>query len=115
MTGAAVSLISTCLVAVPVLSIVYLLWRLSRRAAVTVWRKTAGRPHLRGLSLLGATVVAGLVAWAWWPGEHYTPISSNEGGALPTILRPPVGDASIRPVAVAQRRPGLARVLSGTS
>ncbi len=101
--GAAVSLLSTALVAVPLLSIVYLLWRVARSVAVSVLRKTAGRPRLRGLSLLAAAGVAALVAWAWWPGDHYRPISSKEGGAVPTVLRPPVDSAGIRAVPVGHR------------
>ncbi|HLM28192.1 MAG TPA: hypothetical protein VK304_14620 [Thermoleophilaceae bacterium] len=111
-TGAAVSLVTTALIALPVLSVVYLLWRLGKRVGVAVWRRTAGRPRLRGLSLLGAAVVAGLIASAWWPGEHYRPISSREGGALPTVLHPPVGNASIEGVQVGHRRPARRQAAS---
>jgi|SRR5215211_6168200 len=105
--AAIVSAVSTALVAIPVLSVVCLLWRLARRAGVSIWRRTAGRPRLRALSLLGAAVVAGLVAWAWWPGENYKPISSGERGPLPTVLRPPPGDASPQAIPVSRRAEAL--------
>jgi putative peptide zinc metalloprotease protein len=106
LAGAAVAFISTALVALPIASILFLLWRLSRRAAVFTWRKTADRPKLRGVSLFGAAVLVALVAWAWWPtGENYRPISSEERGTVPTVLRPPVGEAGIGPVSAGRRAP----------
>ncbi len=109
LAGAAVGFVGAGLVALPVVSILYLLWRLAKQAAVSTWRKTAGRPRLRGASLFCAAVIAALVAWAWWPAEdNYRPISSSEDGPVPTVLRPPLGDAAIGPVATG-RRPVAAR------
>jgi putative peptide zinc metalloprotease protein len=56
---------------------------LVRRTAVGVWRRTDGRPFLRGLAcLLAAALVAGL-GWVWWPSsDRYRPVRAWEGGTL---------------------------------
>jgi putative peptide zinc metalloprotease protein len=101
--GAAVSAVSTGLVAIPVLSVLYLLARLAQRAGRSTWRRTAGRPRLRALYLVGVAALVGAVAWAWWPDASYRPISTEERGPVPTVLQPPVGDASLSAMPVGHR------------
>jgi putative peptide zinc metalloprotease protein len=79
---------STGLVALPVLGILYLLARLGRRAAVGTWRTTTNRPLLRLAAIAAATMLGGLVAWAWWPGGQYQPIDRDEPAPIPTISAP---------------------------
>jgi putative peptide zinc metalloprotease protein len=81
-----VSMVSTGLVALPVLGIGYLLWLVARRAAKWTWSRTAERPVLRALSALAAVGLAALVAWAWWPsGDRYQPIRADESGPVPAV------------------------------
>jgi putative peptide zinc metalloprotease protein len=70
-------------VVVPVLGIGYVVVRLLRRTAMSVWRRTDGRPVRRALAgLLAGALVAGLV-WAWWPaGDRYRPVRAWEGGTV---------------------------------
>jgi putative peptide zinc metalloprotease protein len=91
--GVAMAGISMALVALPVLSIVYLVTYLAQRIMRRAWRDTAGRPRLRALVLLGAGTVAAFLAWAWWPDENYRPIHSHEQGPVPTIVGPSPGEA----------------------
>ncbi|MCW2636291.1 MAG: hypothetical protein JWQ99_2658 [Blastococcus sp.] len=70
-------------VVVPILGIGYVVLRLVRRTATTVWRRTDGRPVRRALALLlAAALVAGL-GWAWWPAaDRYRPVRAWEGGTV---------------------------------
>jgi len=86
--GTAVSAISIALVALPVLSVSYVVWSISKRTARRTWRETSGRPRLRALAMLGGAAVLAFLAWAWWPGDQYRPISARERGRVPTMLTP---------------------------
>ncbi|WP_319004611.1 hypothetical protein [Arthrobacter sp. SO3] len=80
---AAVRILAIAAVALPVLGIFYILFRLGRQLVTGLWRKTRGRALQRGTALAAiAAVVAGL-AWAWWPGaESYRPVQPYERGTL---------------------------------
>jgi putative peptide zinc metalloprotease protein len=78
----AVGLVAMAAVALPVLSMSYLLVRIVRRTGLRVWRATAERPPLRTLAVIAAVVAAALLAWAWWPNGQYRPIEPNESGTL---------------------------------
>jgi putative peptide zinc metalloprotease protein len=78
----AVGLVAMAAVALPVLSMSYLLVRVVRRTGLRVWRATAERPPLRTLAVVAAVVAAALLAWAWWPNGQYRPIEPNESGTL---------------------------------
>jgi putative peptide zinc metalloprotease protein len=86
--GVAMSLISIVLVALPVLSITYLVSYLGRRIGLRAWRETAGSPPARAAALLGVAVLVAALAWAWWPGENYRPVDARERGPMPTIMSP---------------------------
>jgi putative peptide zinc metalloprotease protein len=74
----AVELISMLTIVLPVLGLAYLLTCIVRRTSTRVWRASSGRPAMRtAAAVSGALVVAGLT-WAWWPGDQYRPIDSNE-------------------------------------
>ncbi len=80
---AAVRLLAIAAVALPVLGILYILFRLGRQIITALWQKTRGKALQRGTALaVIAGVMAGL-AWAWWPGaESYRPVQPYERGTL---------------------------------
>jgi putative peptide zinc metalloprotease protein len=68
--------------ALPILGIVLMLWRVVKGAATWAWTHTAGRPVRRGLSgLVGAAVVT-LLALAWIPRHNYRSIQPHERGTV---------------------------------
>lgn len=80
---AAVRVLAIAAVALPVLGILYILFRLGRQIINALWQKTRGKALQRGTALaVIAGVMAGL-AWAWWPGaESYRPVQPYERGTL---------------------------------
>ncbi|WP_144671373.1 hypothetical protein [Arthrobacter sp. U41] len=80
---AAVRLLAIAAVALPVVGILYILFRLGRQIITALWQKTRGKTLQRGTALaVIAGVMAGL-AWAWWPGaESYRPVQPYERGTL---------------------------------
>jgi len=80
---AAVRILAIAAVALPVVGIFYILFRLVRQVVTALWQKTRGKALQRGTALaLIAAVTAG-VAWAWWPGtESYRPVQPYERGTL---------------------------------
>lgn len=80
---AAVRILAIAAVALPVVGIFYILFRLGRQIITGLWQKTRGKALQRGTALaVIASVVAGL-AWAWWPGtETYRPVQPYERGTL---------------------------------
>jgi len=81
-----VGLLRVIAVALPVVGVLYIVGRLVRRTATTVWRKTRGRPGRRALAgVLAAALLAGL-AFAWWPRGNYHPIRAYEPGTIQSIL-----------------------------
>ena len=77
---------SVVLIALPVLSIVYLVTYVVRRTSMRAWQTTKGRPRMRAASMLGVAGLIGLIAWAWWPSDRYRGIEPAEGGIVPTVL-----------------------------
>jgi putative peptide zinc metalloprotease protein len=80
---AAVRILAMAAVALPVVGIFYILFRLVRQVVTALWQKTRGKALQRGIALtLVAAVTAGL-AWAWWPdAETYRPVQPYERGTL---------------------------------
>jgi putative peptide zinc metalloprotease protein len=76
----------------PVLAISYLLVRVVRRAWRSAWRASEGRPVRRALTVLVALLLAGAVAWAWWPNGQYTPVRADERGTIPSLVLPAPSD-----------------------
>ena len=85
--GAALSVLAIVALAIPALSIVYLIYRVTRRASTKVWRATEGRPVRRtGVVLVAVALIAAL-AMAWWPSEdRYTPIDPTDHGVLSELV-----------------------------
>lgn len=80
---AAVRVLAIAVVALPVLGLAYMLFRLARQLGAGLWAKTKGKPLQRGTAMAAiAAVVAGL-AWAWWPAaDNYRPVQPYERGTL---------------------------------
>jgi putative peptide zinc metalloprotease protein len=79
---AGVSLVAMAAIALPVLSMTYLIIRVVRRTSLRVWRATSERPGLRAAAILAGMACLALVAWAWWPNGQYRPIPADERGTL---------------------------------
>lgn len=92
--AAAVDLLSVLAIAVPILSIAYLLARVVRRVVHGVWRATKGHPFRRGLAIVVAVGLISALATAWWPRGQYAPIQARERGRLADVAFPtnPLGD-----------------------
>ena len=68
--------------AIPVLSVAYMLSRVVHRTARRVWKKTADRPGRRAVAVLVAAGLIASIAMAWWPHGQYRPIEETETGTL---------------------------------
>jgi putative peptide zinc metalloprotease protein len=80
---AAVRVLAIAVVALPVLGIAYMLFRLARQLAVGLWAKTKGKPLQRGIAMAAIAAVAAGLAWAWWPAaDNYRPVQPYERGTL---------------------------------
>jgi putative peptide zinc metalloprotease protein len=78
-----VRLLSIVAIALPVLSVVYIVGRVVRRTVGKTWERTRGRPVARTAAGLVAVALVAGVAWAWWPEPHrYRPIQAYEGGTV---------------------------------
>jgi putative peptide zinc metalloprotease protein len=78
----AVGVLSILTIALPVLSMAYLISRIIRRVWLRVWRSTSDRPVLRTIAVVAAVVGLASLARTWWPDGQYRPIESNEAGTL---------------------------------
>jgi putative peptide zinc metalloprotease protein len=83
-----VRILSMIAIAVPVLSMTYLLTRVVRRTTQRAWRATEGRPpHRAGLVVVGVALLLALAA-VWWPSGQYRPIVGDERGTVADLLGP---------------------------
>src|SRR5207248_2055583 len=69
--------------ALPLLSISYLISRTVRRIVRRVWHDTEGRPGRRALAALAGAGIVALLVSAWIPDRQRTPIATDEPGTLP--------------------------------
>jgi putative peptide zinc metalloprotease protein len=84
--SAAVHSLAALAIAIPVLSIGYLLIRLVRRVTIRTWRATEGRPVRRAIAIVVAACLLAVLTSAWWPDGQYTPIEARERGRLADVL-----------------------------
>ncbi|HJR45143.1 MAG TPA: M50 family metallopeptidase [Actinomycetota bacterium] len=93
--GAAVEGLSILALAIPILSMGYLVTRIVRRVALKVWRSTSERPVMRALALAMAACLVAALAAVWWPDGQYRPIEADERG---TIAETALNGIPARPV-----------------
>ena len=80
---AAVRILAIAAVALPVVGIFYILFRLGKQLITALWQKTRGKAVRRGTALAVIAAVTAGLAWAWWPGgESYRPVQPYERGTL---------------------------------
>jgi putative peptide zinc metalloprotease protein len=82
---AVVGVLAMIAVALPVLAITYLIWRVASRTVRRTAAATAGRPVLRSAALAAGAGTLAFVTWAWWPGDQYEPIRPDERGAVQDV------------------------------
>ncbi|MEO8284442.1 MAG: hypothetical protein ABI568_13750, partial [Pseudarthrobacter sp.] len=83
LAGAAVRVLAIVAVALPMLGMLYILWRLLRQVVTGLWRKTRGKALQRGAAMAAVAAVLAGLAWAWWPdGGTYRPVQPYERGTL---------------------------------
>ena len=97
----AVAVIQMCVLALPVVGIVYTLWKLWAKVLVTGWRRTSGRPMLRGAFTVAMAALTAGVGWTWIPNGEYRPIQPGERGTIQGAVR--------EFAAVGSGRPGLTK------
>jgi putative peptide zinc metalloprotease protein len=68
--------------AIPILGIVLMLWRVAKSGATWTWTHTSGRPVLRGLSGAAGAVIVTLLALSWIPRHNYRSIQPHERGTV---------------------------------
>lgn len=98
------SAFSVLAIALPLLSMSYLLLRLARRTATRLWAATEGSPPRRvGLVVLAVVALLGLVS-AWWPDGQYEPIRAGERGTLVDGVRALRREPTERPISAVSDR-----------
>lgn len=97
--GAAVRALAIIAVALPMLGMLYILFRLLRQLVIGLWQKTRGKALQRIAAMSAiAALLAGL-AYAWWPdGGTYRPVQPYERGTLADATTSifPTGTAVLR-------------------
>jgi putative peptide zinc metalloprotease protein len=68
--------------AIPILGIVLMIWRVAKQGATWTWTHTAGRPVLRVLSGAAGAVIVTLLALSWIPKHNYRSIQPHERGTV---------------------------------
>jgi putative peptide zinc metalloprotease protein len=91
--------------ALPLLGLGLLLWRLVGRIVRSVWRRTADKPAQRSVAAVVALMIIAALGCAWWPdGDRYRPITPNERGTItdfvdraePATSKIPTGRGQLR-------------------
>jgi putative peptide zinc metalloprotease protein len=133
MLGVAVRGLSSVIVLLPVVGLVYMLFRIGRRAALWAWRSSEDNPGARGAAALTGVAVLAAVAWAWWPSGQYEPVDADDDGTLSdlvriedrriflpllestVLMRPAVGTADVAPAAPVVPTTGTTQVGPGST
>jgi putative peptide zinc metalloprotease protein len=100
-----VRLLSIVSLALPVLTVSYLLGRVARRTALRLWSMSEGsRPKRAAVLAVGLAALVGL-ALMWWPQGQYTPIKADERGPVPSLVAPTTEPAAAVTGQAAPRSP----------
>jgi putative peptide zinc metalloprotease protein len=92
-----VGMVQILALGLPMLGIVFMFWRLGRRAGGGAWRWSAGSSARRATLLTIYAVAAVLLAIVWWPDHTYRPYQPGEKGTLVSEVRSAVRLPAGRP------------------
>jgi putative peptide zinc metalloprotease protein len=92
-----VRVVSMLSLAIPALSVAYLLTRIARRTARRVWAMAGDDAHRRLAVLLAGMTLCSALAWAWWPGDSYVPVEAADRGVVQDLF--PVASLPPAPIA----------------
>jgi putative peptide zinc metalloprotease protein len=83
LAGAAVRALAIAAVALPMLGMLYILFRLLRQLVTGLWKKTRGKVLQRTAAMAAVAALLAGLGWAWWPdGGTYRPVQPYERGTL---------------------------------
>ncbi|MDF2051402.1 hypothetical protein [Arthrobacter sp. Cr_A7] len=83
LAGAAVRALAIAAVALPMLGMLYILFRLLRQLVTGLWKKTRGKVLQRTVAMAAVAALLAGLGWAWWPdGGTYRPVQPYERGTL---------------------------------
>ncbi|HET6550746.1 MAG TPA: hypothetical protein VFG79_19950, partial [Solirubrobacter sp.] len=68
--------------ALPVMGVALMAFRLVRRSALKANAWSAGHPARRAAVGLASVALAGVLTWAWWPAGQYQPVRASDRGTL---------------------------------
>jgi putative peptide zinc metalloprotease protein len=74
----AVRVLSLVMIALPPLSVTYLLTRITRRTSTRMWNAAGDHPLARGAAATAIASVVVFAALAMWPGGQYEPVTADE-------------------------------------
>jgi putative peptide zinc metalloprotease protein len=81
-----IRVLSIISLALPVLTITYLIARVVRRTARWAWQASQGSRARQAAAGFGAVALLAAVALAWWPQGQFVPIDDEERGTLPELF-----------------------------
>jgi putative peptide zinc metalloprotease protein len=81
-----VRIVSMLSLAIPALSVAYLLTRIGRRTVRRVWAAAGEDAGRRLAALLAGLLAISALAWAWWPGDRYVPIEAADRGVVQDLF-----------------------------
>ena len=93
--------------ALPVAGLIYTFVRLARRVVAAGWRRTEGRPALRGGWVAVVASAAGLAVFTWYPNGEYKPLQPGESLTVQEVTRPIAHLPSGRPGLTPEREERL--------
>ncbi len=99
LAGAAVRALAIAAVALPMLGMLYIPFRLLRQLVTGLWKKTRGKALQRTAAMAAVAALLAGLGWAWWPdGGTYRPVQPYERGTLAdaTTSMVPTGSTVLR-------------------
>jgi putative peptide zinc metalloprotease protein len=87
--------------ALPVLGVVLMAERLTRRTVKKAGAWSAGSPSRRAAVTAAGAALVGILAWAWWPSGQYQPVRASDHGTIQSATRllgqPATATATVAP------------------
>ncbi len=83
LAGAGVRMLAFVALALPILGMLYILFRLLRQLVTGLWKRTRGKAFQRTAAMAAVAALLAGLGWAWWPdGGTYRPVQPYERGTL---------------------------------